>query len=499
MAEECCGSSNSSKYNKKVEVKLKKISDVEWEIPIGTVPNMKVPGRVFASAKLIEKMKQDRTLVQCAGVATLPGIYKYSIVLPDGHEGYGFPIGGVAALDAKEGGISPGGIGYDINCGVRLVRTNFKKEDIKEKIPELLDAIFKNVPSGVGSKGKFRLKSEKELDDVLKNGVKWAVKNGFGTEQDRKHIEEEGQLEADPSKVSSDAKKRGMPQLGSLGAGNHFLEIQYVDKIYDKKVAKVFGIGSEGQVTVMIHTGSRGFGHQVCSDYLRKMEKEYPEVIKTLPDRELIYAPAGSKMAKDYFSAMNCAANYAWTNRQMILHWTREAFENVFGKKWQELGMEIVYDVCHNIAKLEEHNIDGKIRKVYVHRKGATRAFGPGRKEIPADYREVGQPVIIPGSMGTASYVLVGSKTSMEKTFGSTAHGAGRSKSRHQALREYWGETVAKDLSKKGILIRAATKKVIAEEAPGAYKDIDDVAETSHKAGIGNLVVRLKPMGVVKG
>lgn len=503
MAEECCGKNESNKtYSKheQIEVSLKKINDTEWEIPIGTVPNMIVPGRVFASESLIKKMKKDRTLSQCAGVATLPGIYKYAITLPDGHEGYGFPIGGVAALDAKKGGISPGGIGYDINCGVRLIRTNLRKEEVTPKLPQLLDAIFENVPSGVGSKGKFRLKSEKELDDVLKNGVNWAVKNGFGTKEDLKHIEEEGCMkDADPSKCSIESKKRGMPQLGSLGAGNHFLEVQYVEKIFNPEVAHAFGIESEGQVMFMIHTGSRGFGHQVCSDYLRTMEKTYPEVINTLPDRELIYAPAGSPVAKDYWQAMCCAANYAWTNRQMILHWSREAFEKVFGKKWSEMDMNIIYDVCHNIAKLEEHEIDGKKVKVYLHRKGATRAFGPGHPEIPKDYREFGQPVLLPGSMGTASYVLVGTEEGMNKSFGSTAHGAGRAKSRHAALKDYWAETVQKELNQQGILIRAATKKVMAEEAPGAYKDIDEVAKVSDAAGIGKLVARLKPIGVVKG
>ncbi|MCD6576334.1 MAG: RtcB family protein [Nanoarchaeota archaeon] len=481
------------------DLELKKISDVEWEIPKGTIANMHVPGRVFASEKLLEKMKQDRTLIQGAGVATLPGIYKYSIILPDGHEGYGFPIGGVAALDYEEGGISPGGIGYDINCGVRLIRTNLEREDAEKNIKPLLNALFKNVPSGLGSKGLTRIKKVEEFDEVLKYGVQWAIENGYGVERDLKHIEENGRLEvADPKYTSKEAKKRGMPQLGSLGAGNHFLEVQYVEKVFDEKVARVFGL-HEGQATLMVHTGSRGFGHQVCSDYLREMEKTFPDIIKKLPDRELIYAPAGSEVADRYLKAMSAAANFAWTNRQLIMHWSRQAFEEVFKRDWETLGMELIYDVAHNLAKVEKHKIDGKLRKVYVHRKGATRAFGPGRPEIPADYRNVGQPVLIPGSMGTASYVLVGSQTSMEKTFGSTAHGAGRMMSRHAALRQYRADVIQKQLGERGIIIKAASKRGVAEEAPGAYKDIDEVARVSHEAGIGNLVARLRPIGVVKG
>jgi tRNA-splicing ligase RtcB len=482
------------------KVEIKKIDDIHWEIPIGTVPNMNVPGLVIASEKQIAKMQQDRTLVQCAGIATLPGIYKHAIALPDAHEGYGFCIGGVAALDYKEGGISPGGIGYDINCGVRLLRTNFAKEEMRKHLPAVLDAVFKNVPSGVGSKGKVKVNTMADFDEVLKLGSKWAVEKEFGWKEDLKHIEEEGCLShADPSKVSDEAKKRGMPQVGSLGAGNHFLEIQYVDKIYQPEVAKTFGIEHEGQVMVMIHTGSRGCGHQICADYLRMMEREYHELIAKLPDRELVYAPSGSKMAEDYFAAMCCGANYAWANRQMILHWVRQSFEDVFKKEAEKMGLNLIYDVCHNIAKVEEHNIDGKMKKVYVHRKGATRAFGPGRPEIPADYRSVGQPVIIPGSMGTASYVLVGTEHAMKESFGSTAHGAGREMSRNEALRRYTGEGIKKELEARNILIRAATKSVIAEEAPGAYKDIDEVARVSDKAGIGKLVARLVPMGVAKG
>ena len=386
------------------------------------------------------------------------------------------------------------------NCGVRLVRTNLQKEEMTKHLPALLDAVFRNVPSGVGSKGKVKVNTQADFDEVLKLGSRWAVEKEFGWKEDLKHLEEEGCLEqADPSKVSDDAKKRGMPQVGSLGAGNHFLEVQYVDKIYMPDVAKKFGIEHEGQVMFMIHTGSRGCGHQICSDYLRLMEKEYHSLIAKLPDRELVYAPSGSKMAEDYFAAMCAGANYAWANRQMILHWIRQSFEDTFKKEAETMGLNVVYDVCHNIAKVEEHDINGVKKKVYVHRKGATRAFGPGRKEIPADYRSVGQPVIIPGSMGTASYVLVGTEQAMKESFGSTAHGAGREMSRNEALRRYTGDSVRHELEKRNILIRAATKSVIAEEAPGAYKDIDEVARVSDQAGIGKIVARLVPMGVAKG
>jgi len=483
------------------QIKLNKISEVEWQIPKGEVPGMNVPGLVFASDELVQRMRLDRTLLQTANVATLPGIYKHAICLPDGHEGYGFPIGGVAALDFKEGGISPGGIGYDINCGVRLLKTNMTVKEIRPKLNELVMALFRNVPSGLGSKGKIRLKSRAELEQVMKMGARWAVEKGYGWKKDLKHLESEGELKvADPKHVSDLAVKRGLPQLGSLGAGNHFMEIQRVDEIFDEKTAKTFGITGKDQVTVMIHTGSRGFGHQVASDYLREMEKAFPEILKKLPDRELIYAPAGSDLADKYLKAMSCAANYAWANRQMILHWVRESFEKVFKKKAEEMDLEVVYDVAHNIAKIETHKVNGKKAKVFMHRKGATRAFGPGNPEIPSDYQKVGQPVLLPGSMGTASFVLVGSKTSMEKTFGSTAHGAGRLMSRHAALKQWRGEALKKKLEEEQkMVIRSASWKGIAEEAPGAYKDVEEVAKISDKAGIGKIVARMRPVGVVKG
>ncbi|MCW1300927.1 MAG: RtcB family protein [Candidatus Parvarchaeota archaeon] len=459
---------------------------------------MRVPALIIASPKLLEKMKQDRTLIQAAGVACLPGIYKYSITLPDGHEGYGFPIGGVAAIDYEEGCISPGGIGYDINCGVRLVRSNLREEDVRPRLRELLEIIFRNIPSGVGKGGKIRVSST-ELDQVLQLGAKWAVEHGFGWKEDLEHLEENGGMsQADPSKVSSTAKSRGLPQLGSLGAGNHFLEVQKVDKIYNREVAKVFGIEEEGQVMIMIHTGSRGLGHQVCSDYLREMERKYHEVIAKLPDRELVYAPSKSEIAENYFAAMCAAANYAWCNRQMILHWTRESFKQVFEKEPDALGLQVVYDVAHNIAKIEDHEVNGEKVKVFVHRKGATRAFPPGSEDLPQKYRRTGQPVLIPGCMGTASYVLVGNPEA-RKTFYSTAHGAGREMSRNAAIKKFRGKEIAQELERKGILVRAASWEIVAEEAPGAYKDIDEVAIVSDRAGIGKLVARLVPLGVVKG
>jgi tRNA-splicing ligase RtcB len=460
---------------------------------------MLVPARIYADRQLLEEMRKDLTLEQAANVSFLRGIYRYSITLPDGHQGYGFPIGGVAATDAETGVISPGGVGYDINCGVRLVRTELLKEEVLPKLRQLVDTLFRNVPSGLGSTGQVRL-TPSQLDEVLRLGARWAVENGFGWGVDLERLEEGGCMEvADPAKVSQEAKKRGLPQLGSLGSGNHFLEVQVVDKIYEPEIAKRFGIFQEGQVTVMIHTGSRGLGHQVCSDYLRRMEHAVYRYGIKLPDRELVNVPFSSDEGQDYFSAMKCAANYAWANRQMIVHWVRQSFEQVFGRDAESMGLHIVYDVAHNIAKLEEHRVDGGKRLVVVHRKGATRAFGPGHPDIPQIYRDVGQPVLIPGDMGTASYLLVGTDTAMQETFGSTAHGAGRHLSRVAALRNFRGDQVQRSLESQGIIVRAAKASVIAEEAPGAYKDVDRVVEVSHRAGISRKVARLRPIGVAKG
>jgi len=481
-------------------VPLERIGKYVWRIPQNYKPGMRVPGRVFADESLLEKIKTDRTLEQCANVAHLPGIYKYAITLPDGHEGYGFPIGGVAATDYEEGVISPGGVGYDINCGVRLLVTNMSEQDVKPKLAELTNTIFHNVPCGLGSRRKDFTVTTHELDGLMMGGVEWIVDHGMGWHEDIEHCEERGHMEnANPDKVSSTAKNRGLRQVGTLGSGNHFLEIQRVDKIYNPAVAKAFGIEHEGQVTVMIHCGSRGFGHQICSDYLRVMERAVHKYKITLPDRELACAPGTSKEAEDYFQAMACAVNYAFANRQTITHWVRQSFERVFKKPADKMGLKLVYDVAHNIAKIEMHRVDGKKKKVWVHRKGATRAFPPESPDIPADYRTVGQPVLIPGSMGTSSWLLVGTQTAMETTFGSTAHGAGRMMSRSAAKRKFWGSDVKRALEQRGIVVRSASQVVLAEEADSAYKDVDKVVEVSHKVGIATRVARMTPLAVVKG
>ena len=479
---------------------LKKLDAFRWEIPKDYKKGMRVPGIIFASERMIQQIKKDNAPEQVANVATLPGIIKASMAMPDIHWGYGFPIGGVAAFSAEEGIISPGGVGYDINCGVRLLTTNLDEKDVRPKLKELIDTIFVNVPSGVGEKGKLRL-SFQELNEVLDRGVKWAVERGYGWHEDLERIEEGGSIKyADHTKVSEKAKKRGAPQLGTLGAGNHFLEVQRVDKIYLPEVAKKFGITHEGQVTVMIHTGSRGLGHQVATDYIRVMENAARKYGINLVDKQLACAPVKSKEAEDYFKAMCAAANFGFTNRQLIMHWVRESFGKVFREDPEDLGMHLVYGVAHNIAKLEEHVVDGKRMKVYVHRKGATRAFAAGRDELTSIYCDVGQPVLIPGDMGTASYVFVGTQKAMEETFGSTCHGAGRVMSRHEALRHFRGDEIKRELwEKKKIYVRSASNRVAAEEAPDAYKNVDDVVRAVEGAGISRIVARLVPLGVVKG
>ena len=481
------------------KVPLKRLSDYVWEIPVGYKPGMRVPGRIYADEELIKKMKSDLTIEQCANVAHLPGIYKWAITLPDGHEGYGFPIGGVAATDFDEGVVSPGGVGYDINCGARLIRTNLNERDVKPMLSKLIDLLFNYIPCGLGSRGKIKV-TETELNKVVVDGVQWAIDRGYGWEEDRFHCEENGCMEgADPDKVSSTAKSRGMPQLGSLGSGNHFLEIDRVDAIYDEKCAQAFGVEQVGQVMVLVHTGSRGFGHQVCDDYIRVMERAVRKYNIPLPDVQLACAPLKSREAEDYLPAMAAACNFAWANRQMITHWTREVFEKVLGKNADALGMSLIYDVAHNIAKIEDHEVDGGRKTVCVHRKGATRAFPPGHVKVPAKYRGVGQPVLIPGSMGTSSWILVGSEEGMKLSFGSTAHGAGRILSRAASKKRFWGGEVKKSLENQGIMIRAASMAVVSEEAPEAYKDVDRVAEVSHKVGIARKVARLTPLGVTKG
>ena len=483
---------------------LVKIDEYRYEIPKsykGKSGNlsMRTSGIVYADEEMIKLVRKDDSLEQVANVATLPGIVGKSLAMPDIHWGYGFPIGGVAATDAEEGVISPGGVGFDINCGVRLVRTNLTINDLsKNTIKRLVDKLFENVPSGLGSKGKVRV-SIKELNNILEGGAEWAIENGYGWKEDLEVLEERGRLKnADSSLVSKKAKQRGMSQIGSLGAGNHFLEIQKVDEIFDERAAKTYGIKKD-QIVIMIHTGSRGCGHQICTDYLKVLEEAVYKYRLKLPDKQLACAPIKSKEAENYLKAMAAAANFAWTNRQMIVHWIRESFQNVLGEDPEDLEMHIVYDVCHNIAKLEEHVIDGKRRKVYVHRKGATRAFGPGRSEVPLKYRDVGQPVLIPGDMGTASYILKGTEIAMKESFGSTCHGAGRVMSRHEALRRWRGESIFKMLEKKGIYAHPASWKVMAEESPDAYKDVNNVVRVTHNIGISLKVAKMVPLGVVKG
>jgi tRNA-splicing ligase RtcB len=480
------------------KLKPKKIADYVYELPKETKGYMKVPAKFYANDELIRAAEQ-RTLHQLTHVAWMPGIYKNSIAMPDMHMGYGFPIGGVAATDYEEGVISPGGVGYDINCGVRVLRTNLNRKDVLPHAKKLVQTIFNNVPAGLGSKAKIRL-NENKLKDVLIDGAKYCVDNDMGWDEDLEHCEENGTLAgADPSVISDKAMKRGIPQVGSLGSGNHFIEIQYVDQIINEQLAKAMGIHSKDQVLVMIHTGSRGFGHQVCSDSLRKIERAMSKYNINPPARELASVPTTSDDGQHYLKSMACAANFAWANRQMILHWVRQSFENYFKGSPEDLDMHLIYDVAHNIAKKEEHTIDGKKRIVMTHRKGATRAFPAEHPEVPKAYRSLGQPVLIPGSMGTASYILVGQKRGMEISFGSTAHGAGRVMSRSAAKRKFWGSTVQKELQGEGIEVYAASKKVIAEEAPGVYKDIDVVADVSDALGIGKKAVRLKPIAVVKG
>ena len=472
-------------------LELNKITDNIWEIP--KTGDMRVPGRIFASELLLEKIKNDRSLEQVKNMATLPGIYKYAIGLPDIHQGYGFSIGGVAALDAKEGGISPGGVGYDINCGVRLLQTDLFYENLSHvDIKNLIDNIFEKVPAGVG-RGKANINNT-QLDEILLNGSQWAVENGYATRDDVQKTEDFGHLEGNPSKISPEAKARGRPQLGSLGSGNHFLELQRVEQIFDDQVAKAFGL-QKGNVTLMIHCGSRGLGHQVASDYLRIIDKKYKDLIDILPDRQLMYAPAQSDEAKDYLEAMRAAANFAFVNRQVIAYQASEAIYDLF----PDTKIHQVYDVCHNIAKLETHKINGEEKEVFVHRKGATRSLPKGHPLVPEVYKNVGQPVIIPGSMGTASYVLAGSQNAVNLTFGSTAHGAGRVMSRTKATKTYSVKEIKNQLHAQNIYIKSHSHKGIVEEAPQTYKDVDEVVEVSHNAGLGMKISRLVPIGVLKG
>jgi len=460
---------------------------------------MLVPVTIYADENLISKMALYRTIDQAANVATLKGVMKHVVVLPDGHEGYGFPVGGVAGMDLEEGIISPGGVGYDINCGVRLMRTNLRVDEIRPKLKELVNELFQAIPSGVGSSGSRRM-SGPELDELLIQGVRWTVQNGYGWDSDIDVCEENGCMKgADPGHVSELAKKRGKLQLGTLGSGNHFLEVQKVDKIYDERAARAMEI-EEGQVTVLIHCGSRGFGHQVCSDYLKISEKIIRDSGMRIADRELACVPNNSDEGESYRKAMYSALNFAWSNRQMITHWTRNTFGKVLGMTEEEVAMKLVYDVSHNIAKVERHAVGGEgTRDLVIHRKGATRAFPAGDSNIPIKYRNIGQPVFIPGSMGTASWILLGNSKSLELSFGSTAHGAGRTMSRSAARRNYTTDSVRKNLELKGVYIKALSREGMVEETPEAYKDVDSVVEVSHSLGIATKVARLVPIGVIKG
>lgn len=477
---------------------LEKIDEYRYRIPKSYKKEMRTEGIIYVSAKLLPSVQEDQAPEQVANVASLPGIVGNSLAMPDIHWGYGFPIGGVAATDIDKGVISPGGVGYDINCGCRVLRTNLTYQDIKDKIEDLVDSLATNVPSGVGSTGKIRV-TEKELNQILVEGAKWAVEKGFGKEEDLQFTEEEGSLAgANPDKVSKRAKERGMPQLGTLGSGNHFLEIQLVEEVYEEEIASIMGIFKD-QITIMIHTGSRGLGYQVCDDYLRVMKEATKKYGIDLPDRQLACAPNNSPEGKDYFAAMVAAANYAWANRQFITHWTREALEKVLKKGEESIGLSQIYDVAHNIAKIEEYVVGDKKLKLVIHRKGATRAFGPNSPYIPEKFREIGQPVLIPGDMGRNSYILVGTKKAEEETFGSTCHGAGRLMSRSIAKKKVSDHQLIAQLKSQGIIVRGASKGVLAEEAPEAYKDVSQVVETCDGAGISKKVAKLRPLGVVKG
>jgi len=478
---------------------LKKIDDYRWEIPTSYKPGMLVPGLIFASEAMLTHILEENAFQQVANVAFLPGIVGHSLAMPDIHWGYGFPIGGVAATRIKDGVVSPGGVGFDINCGVRLLRTNLTEAEVRPKIEQLVNVLFLSVPSGVGSEGKMRV-SEKELSEVMVRGSRWAVEKGYGDAEDVIVTEESGCMKgANPDKVSSKAKKRGVPQLGTLGSGNHFLEVQVVDELYDREAAKAMGIEDLGQVLILIHTGSRGFGHQVCTDYVGLLGQAVKRYNISLPDRQLACAPVSSPEGQDYLAAMACAANYAWANRQFIVHWVRESCLKVFGKSEAELGMRQIYDVAHNIAKIEEYTVNGSKERLCVHRKGATRAFPAGHPDVPASYRSLGQPVLIPGDMGRYSYVAVGTEVAMKETFGSTCHGAGRLQSRSAAKRSLRGSDVAKALAERGIIVKAESMASLAEEASEAYKDVSEVVAVTNNAGISRKVARARPMGVVKG
>jgi len=476
---------------------LRRIDSTRLEVPKGYKTGMRTNGIIYID-EVLEKSLEEGSIDQVANVAALPGIVGSSLAMPDIHTGYGFSIGGVAAFDLSEGIISPGGVGYDINCGVRLLRTNLYKEDVAPKIKELVANFYRDIPTGVGSKGNLRLNSD-EHRKVLLKGARWVVEKGFGEKEDLERTESQGCIEgADPDLISSKAYERGRAQLGTLGSGNHFTEIQYVDEIYDESIANALGL-FDRQITVMIHTGSRGFGHQVCTDFLEVMQKAVQKYGIVLPDRELACAPFDSPEARDYLACMRSAANFAWANRQFIMHWVKESFMNIFKAGPNMIGMSLIYDVAHNIAKIEEHIVKGQKRKLVGHRKGATRAFPPGHPELPAAYKHIGQPVIIPGDMGRASYVLAGTERGMTESVGSNCHGAGRLMSRHQAIRRAKGRAISREMEDMGIIVRSAGRETLAEEMPEAYKDVSNVVDVVHNAGLSRKVARLRPLGVIKG
>jgi tRNA-splicing ligase RtcB len=478
------------------EMKMTKLDENRWRIePTG---GMKVPGILYISERLMKDMGSDESPKQVVNVAHLPGIVKYSLAMPDMHWGYGFPIGGVAAFDMATGVVSPGGVGYDINCGCRMMTTRLNLEEIRGRLPDLVTALFQNIPSGVGSTGALKL-SQKDERKVLLEGAGWAVDRGYGTPEDLETTEDRGAMAgADPDTLSHRALDRGKAQLGTLGSGNHFLEIEVVEEIYDPEAAKAFGLEPD-QVAVMIHSGSRGLGYQVCDDYLARMVKHMGELKLALPDRQLACAYLDSRAGRDYLAAMACAANYAWANRQMLMHWTRETFEKTLVKSPREIGMRLLYDVCHNIAKIETLPVDGSPRTLCVHRKGATRAYPPGHMAVPERYRKVGQPVLIPGDMGTGSYVLAGTARAYEETFGSTCHGAGRVMSRARAMKMSQGRAVHRDMADRGVIVMASGRGTLREEIPEAYKNLDDVVDVVHRAGISRKVAKLRSLGCIKG
>ena len=478
--------------------KLIRVSDYIYEIPKSFRSDMKVPARFFSEPELIRDIMGDRSLEQLVNTATLPGVVQYALAMPDIHQGYGFPIGGVVATELPDGVISPGGVGYDINCGVRLLATKIDRKELAPHVELLTAALYNNCPSGVGKGGHVKLKKG-ELEHLAEMGSHWALKNGYATEDDLEKTEEGGCLEgADSGAVSERAKDRGQGQVGTLGAGNHFIEVDVVHRIFDEHTAGRIGL-FEGQIVVQIHCGSRGFGHQICTDYVKQFQKCIKKYGLNLPDRELVCAPLSSIEGKEYLSAMKAAANYAFANRQVLTYHIRRSFDQALAGKVGNRHVFQIYDIAHNMAKIEQHSIDGKLKKVCVHRKGATRAFGPGSPEIPLQYRDIGQPVLVPGSMGTSSWVLVGTRKSMEQTFGSCCHGAGRTLSRSQAKKNVRGTQLLEQLKVKGIHILAGSMAGLAEEAPSAYKDVDRVVEVVHGAGIATKVARLKPISVIKG